>query len=298
MNRPSLQRWLRVAGGALAVAGVLFVVLRLRVYWGQIDLARLGAGAWVALFGLSLLYGLVNVLLGSAWGSLLEHSGAPVPRRWAIKTYGLSQIGKYIPGNIFQFAARQARGMAAGIPGWPLARSAAWELGLLAVCGALFGFLVLPLVLPWLPVPVSAVLFLLALAAVGAALQRYASIASAHALAQQAVFLFLSGLIFVALLALTSGAGAAFGLWLPVVGAYVVAWLAGLVTPGAPAGIGVRELVMLLLLDGSFNEPDLLLAVVLARLVTVLGDLLFFLGAQATPEHWTGAAASAANGDP
>ena len=31
-------------------------------------------------------------------------------------------------------------------------------------------------------------------------------------------------------------------------GAYVIAWLAGLVTPGAPAGVGVRELVMYALL--------------------------------------------------
>ena len=177
VSRPTLQRWLRLAGGALAVAG-----RRLR----RPAPARLlgadrprpagraarGRRSW----GLSLLYGLVDVLLGVRLarppGAVRGH---PVARRWAIKTYGLSQIGKYIPGNVFQFAARQARGMAAGVPGWALARSAAWELGLLAVCGALFGFLVLPLVAPWLPGRSSAVLFLLALAAVGAVLRRYAA---------------------------------------------------------------------------------------------------------------------------
>ncbi len=285
MSHPTLQRWLRRAGGALAVLGIVFVVLRLRTYWGQIDLSRLDALAWAAVGGLSLLYGLSGVLLGVAWRDLLEQSGATAARRWAIKTYGLSQIGKYIPGNVFQFAARQARGMAAGVPGWALARSVAWELGLLAACGALFAFLVLPLVASWLPVVASVALFLGALAAAAALLRRFVGVATAEAFAWQAGFLLVSGLIFLALLAMVSGSGGdLWGLWLPVVGAYVVAWLAGLLTPGAPAGLGVRELVVLLLLGGSFAQPDLLLAVMLGRLVTVLGDVLFFAGAQVAPE--------------
>jgi uncharacterized membrane protein YeaQ/YmgE (transglycosylase-associated protein family) len=42
-----------------------------------------------------------------------------------------------------------------------------------------------------------------------------------------------------------------------ICGAYVVAWLAGLLTPGAPA--------------------DLLTAIVLGRIVTVFGDVVFYL---------------------
>ena len=41
--------------------------------------------------------------------------------------------------------------------------------------------------------------------------------------------------------------------------------------------MGVREFVLLFLLKGMISESDLLLAVVLGRFVTVLGDLLFFL---------------------
>ena len=60
-----------------------------------------------------------------------------------------------------------------------------------------------------------------------------------------------------------------------MIGAYVLAWLAGLVTPGAPAGVGVRELVLLALLKGSVGQTELLLAVLLGRLVTVGGDVAF-----------------------
>jgi uncharacterized membrane protein YbhN (UPF0104 family) len=59
--------------------------------------------------------------------------------------------------------------------------------------------------------------------------------------------------------------------------AYVVAWLIGLVTPGAPAGVGVRELILVFLLQGLVGESELLLTVVLGRVVTVTGDFLFFL---------------------
>lgn len=63
---------------------------------------------------------------------------------------------------------------------------------------------------------------------------------------------------------------------LTICGAFIVAWLVGLVTPGAPAGIGVRELVLLGLLKGFASESDLLLAILLSRLITVGGDVLFF----------------------
>jgi uncharacterized membrane protein YbhN (UPF0104 family) len=66
-------------------------------------------------------------------------------------------------------------------------------------------------------------------------------------------------------------------------GAFVIAWLAGLVTPVAPAGIGVREFVLLFLLKGLVLESDLLVTVLLSRVVTVAGDVLFFLAALCLP---------------
>jgi uncharacterized membrane protein YbhN (UPF0104 family) len=56
----------------------------------------------------------------------------------------------------------------------------------------------------------------------------------------------------------------------------VLAWLLGLITPGAPAGVGVRELVLLGLLSSFVPQSTILLATVVGRLVTIGGDLLFF----------------------
>ncbi len=270
------KRLLHWAGGMLALAGILFVVLRLRSHAAEIDFARFTAHDWSALAGLATVYAAANVLLALAWRDLLAFCGEATGPRWAIRTYGISQLGKYVPGNIFHMAGRQALGMSAGLAAWPLARSALWELGLISVAGGLFALLVGSFVFPAIPVGLAVVLFVLAsVFALWAAL-RLVEWRVARALGQQMLFLVVSGSVFIGSLALVMPAPPQFGLWPAVCGAYVVAWLAGLVTPGAPAGMGVREVVLLFLLSDITRAPDLILAVLLGRIVSVLGDALFF----------------------
>jgi uncharacterized membrane protein YbhN (UPF0104 family) len=196
-----------------------------------------------------------------------------------LRTYATSQLAKYVPGNIFQFAGRQAIGVAAGIGNGPLAKSTALELAFLIGGGVLFSPLVLPLFVGHAAEGAEAfaaaafvALTLLAiwLAArlggpeLGAAARRYLA------------FLAVSGIVFAATYGIAGGELSG-SLLLPITGAYVLAWLAGLVTPGAPAGIGVREAVLLFLLSGIGSPPVILLAVVVGRAMTVLGDFVFYL---------------------
>jgi glycosyltransferase 2 family protein len=103
----------------------------------------------------------------------------------------------------------------------------------------------------------------------------------ALAMAWHGVFLFASGLIFLAtyLLVAPPGGTAPMALLPLMVAAFVIAWLAGLLTPGAPAGVGVREMVMILLMAPLVPEAALVFAVVLSRIITVCGDTLFYLAA-------------------
>lgn len=260
----------------LAIAGIAFVVLRLRDQTTEIDFNRLDWTIWSAVVGLALIYGLANLLLALAWWNLLDQFGARASLRWAVKTYGFSQIAKYVPGNLFNLVGRQALGLAAGLPGWPLAKTSVWELGLIAFAGALFGGLALPLLVVGLPAAMGLALFLVALSGAAALLWRFCGPPVARALGWYTFFLAISGWLFFALIELlNAGARQPETMLLPVIGAYVLAWLAGLITPGAPAGMGVRELMLLMLLNGVVGEADLLLAALLGRLVTVLGDAGF-----------------------
>ena len=279
---------MHIIGGVLCLFGVGFVVIRLNTFAKQIDFARFDAIAWSLIGLLILVYGAANVLLAQAWWHLLAFFNVKVKRGWAVKVYGLSQLAKYVPGNILHLAGRQALGMAAGLPVRALVKSALWELGLIAVAGAHFGFLTLPLLWPDMHVFVSAGVFGTMLVLCFIALGRLLSPSVGAAFIWQIVFLALSGAVFMSILALVAPSFVTFSTFFALCGAYVIAWLAGLVTPGAPAGVGVRELVLLFLIGGQVEETNLLLAIVLGRLVTVGGDFFYFLAALFIKSRETG----------
>jgi len=257
------KRALAMAGAVLAVAGILFVARRLFHTAGLTDLGRLGQRGWLALAGLALLYGAANTLLGAGWWLLLRRGGERPALSWAIRTYGTAQLAKYLPGNIFHLAGRQALGLAADLPGPLLASSMAWELALCTGAGICLGLLVLP-------VPFGMIAAAGAAIAAGVALRRWRF---DPAFACFLGFLALAGAVFALLVALLGpGEG-----WIAIAGAYGLAWLAGLVVPGAPAGLGVREAALMLLLAGHADPAQAAEAALLGRMVTLGGDLAFYL---------------------
>lgn len=271
-----LKRSTAWIGGGLAFFGVGFVALRLRDYHTEIGSIQFGCFEWSAAGGLALLYGLSNLMLAMAWLRILEQLGCVVSYRWSIRVYGISQIARYVPGNIFHLAGRQILGLSSGVPSWTLAKSITWELGLILVAGGLIGLLALPLLLPKISVMASSGIFILIFCLVLAFLGYTCGWSIVSAFCWYTWFLVLSGATFgilVNLLGESLGDGPVLA---SLIGAYVVAWLIGLITPGAPAGVGVRELVLLALLKGTVEESDLLLAVMLGRAVTVFGDIIFF----------------------
>lgn len=284
MKSAHLKRILHWTGSILSIVGVIFVAIKLSEYSGRIPSSLFTFGNLLSLFGLAVVYATANLLLALAWKTLLQHLGIVVNFVWAIRTYGISQLAKYVPGNIFHLAGRQAIGQAAGLPAWPLAKSTVWELGLLSVTGAMFCVLALPYFIPKFSILPAAVSFICLLGIVLVTLRKYVGSSIARAVELYAVFLTISGLIFTVLLMLLITKCSIPPLQtILICGTFVVAWLAGMITPGAPAGIGVRELALVLLLKGIVSETDLLLAVLLSRLVTVGGDFLFYLVALAVP---------------
>jgi hypothetical protein len=274
------RRWLHGLGSLLAVFGVGFVVLRFHEYWGQLDSSLWSLPRVFQLLGLSIVYGAGNLLLALAWRHLLLHLGAGAEPRATTRIYGVSQLARYLPGNIFHLAGRQALGMAAGMSAGILAKSTLWELGLIVFAGTLFSALVLPAFWPATNAVVALLLWSSAVITAGLVLSKYLGSQVRTAFLLQTLFLALSAGVFVLLLAFLGGIGAnPASLWPLAGGAYIVAWLIGLVTPGAPAGVGIREMVLLFLLGHAIPETVLLPAVVLSRLVTVAGDVVFFLGA-------------------
>jgi hypothetical protein len=168
--------------------------------------------------------------------------------------------------------------MAANVSGWSLAKSSVWELGLITLAGGLFSLLALPLLVPGLFEVISVGGFVGGVAITFSFLWRLMGASVASAFGLYMFFFAVSGGVFIGLMELVIESPINGNLhWFSLIGACVLAWLIGLVTPGAPAGVGVREMALLFMLKGVIGEEDLLLAVVLGRIVTIGGDLLSYL---------------------
>ena len=281
--KPAVRTWCRRIGTAVAVVGVAYVALRFLRYGHELAPTQVPGVVWLCAVGLAGGYAAANLLLALAWRTLLEMQGQHRTRVWSIRIQGLSQLAKYIPGNVMHFVSRQLLAAADGVPHAVVARSALYELAGLASAGVLLSLWALPLIdarlFPWVTPLTGTTAVLLVLAGVVLVAGR----PTARVLALYLLFLLVAAFAFTALLALLVPDGAPILPWQAVCGAYTAAWLAGFVVPGAPAGLGVREMVLALLLDGHVADRDLLPAVLLSRVITVLGDTLFF-GAAA----WTG----------
>ena len=65
-----------------------------------------------------------------------------------------------------------------------------------------------------------------------------------------------------------------------IMGMFVLSWMTGFLTPGAPGGLGVREAAMLLFLGPMMDDGIILSAIVIHRMIYVIGDVLAFGFAQ------------------
>ncbi|MBM5801719.1 MAG: UPF0104 family protein [Cyanobacteria bacterium K_DeepCast_35m_m2_023] len=255
---------------------------------------------WLCLgVGLSLLSLVVSAF---SWGVLLRWLGHG-PRWQALLSLVLRSNGqKYLPGGIWHLAMRvqqlrQGAVLAAPLAGGPALVAVLLEPLLAAVAalalvspGGLQGGLgllaVIPIVLLW-PRWLQPLLTWLE--------RRKAASLASEAPANAAVVL-PQGYPWVALLAaagfvLVRCAGfaccvMAFDLqpalgWSGWLAGFALAWTAGLVVPGAPGGLGVFEVVLLLRLGVVLSEPPLLALAISYRLVVSLADAIAALCAEA-----------------
>jgi hypothetical protein len=206
--------------------------------------------------------------------------------RWILRCYGLSQIAKYTPGNVFHLAGRQTLGMAANIPATTLIRSTVWELGLIAFTAVTWTPLTGSILLPAQPAGLFFGVYGILAFISGLAIRRVLGPHVLLAYVFYSLFLFLSGTIFFFVLReVATAAHLDSSFFLIVCSSYIIAWLTGLLTPGAPAGIGIREVVLLFFLKNYISEDELFFSVLVGRAVTTVGDIIAFTAASFIKEN-------------
>ncbi len=292
----------RLVSRSIAIAGALIVFLALAyvarniVKTGVFSLAVWQTSAlWSHVAGAALLFALGLVLVAEAWRRLVQsttHIAIPWPAGFSI--YATSQLYKYLPTSLLHFVGRHVllrrRGVSHASAFWGSAAEIVAILTASVLVALVFGAHLLTR-LDW-HAAISLVASGLAGLAIAALLfwkfttpeqreewrliflARGVASAFLQALALHITFRIVSGL----------------GLWwtaqaIPetstvpiaaIIAIWATAWTAGYVTPGALAGIGVREAVLIAGLHGAGVDVSQATSLALAyRLVTTLGDVLF-----------------------
>ncbi len=260
------ERRVRVLAQLLLVAGLVFVALKVRSIWhgGHVELANVD---WAALAGSFVLAAVGTAAGALIWLVILDGLGVKPRLRWA-GLFFQAQLGKYIPGSIWQYAGRAAVARTNGIPVGPVGVSLAVEFAAAAIAaGSMAGFL-----LGWWGALIIAAVAVLLAAGGRTRRSRLPAFATIRAtLLYVPVWLVLGTSFWLCARGLVEVPANDLALY---IGVFSVAWLTGLVAIYAPGGLGVREAVLVALLHGRIGAADALVVAAASRLMLVLADVL------------------------
>jgi hypothetical protein len=258
--------------------------------WHDI-LAMLRALSWWWLAASVALTAAAKLFLGENARIAATRCGIAIGYIDAFRLYNLSQLGKYLPGSIWQFVGRAAayrnRGAGFGPIRDALLCESLWIVVGAAAIGALLtgpGIVAIlrgglsTFVVWWLAGGISLLLLAVAVAALWKRdlLRRYARLAMPppRAIVVQAFIWALLGLAFWVLArACGLGVGAPFA-----IGLFAAGYAVGFMVPIAPAGLGIRDAVLTVGLMPYVPAGEALAVTVMARMVYLFVDLVLALG--------------------
>jgi len=303
MKESGLTLVKRMLGWLVVATAMAFFIQRVVVNAGHMPHVAWNATTVAVGIGSAVVAAFAIVLSGGIWQVLLRDQALYLPWQRVISLYLVAQFGKYLPGNVGQYVGRAVLGKAMGIP-VPVTMAtmvtevlwgAGTALGLAALSLYLFFDAGLPLLPPWANAAGLAIGFLGLLASpwLGITLAKrlfpglVVRLFGATGISPPGwMAALLVSLLYVAC-SLCMGLvlqwqshylfGAPSAPLLQVSGFFALAWLAGFALPGAPAGIGVRESMMVVLFTPVVGEGTAIALSVTCRLATTLADVLAFV---------------------
>jgi hypothetical protein len=213
-----------------------------------------------------------------------------LPFRCVFAIYAISQFGKYLPGNVGQYVGRHILLRKLGTRHSVLVLCSLAEAGFLLMAAIVWATPQLAVVLPRWTLHVSPWQVLVAeiLALFSGCLLLLWARRSYRWWEHQVPFrrpIFLAWVLPLHMAFFTTMIGIMLMLamaWGPVQiaelsSATATSWIAGYLVLGAPGGLGVREAIFLLVLQGHMPEDTVLALAAALRIVSFGGDFLFFL---------------------
>ena len=279
-----------VAGSLVFLLTLVFLFRTVQQNWSSLvgrDFGQLDV-RWIALSGLA--YALSVLTTMFVWPSILKALETPLPLSLGVAIGLTAQTGKYLPGNVAQHFGRAALAARHSISLVDSGISTIVELGS-AVLGGILFVLFCILIDPDLfgvltdtvePSTLQRSILLTLVAAITVLLAGHRITRSSYRSwlillrvwsppVVAMVFSFaLAGLSFFAMI--RGIAGPVDPGYITAAVIFAVAWLAGFLVPGAPAGLGVRETIIIAFLTGVIGPASAIYCALLHRVMSAVMD--------------------------
>lgn len=302
MLLPALARLKPYLRWAILGATLIFMAQSFWRHWDEVLSLPIDGVGWICLviaLGVTLL---AHLWSGWVWSWVLQAFNQPVRGSWSTVVYLQTNLAKYLPGNVWHFYRRVRSLQQIDTPLVPAIFGVLLEPLLMAAAALMLALLAADRVWPWQglllgagllaihPRCLNPLLLRLGQSRLAAMPQDYSE--STVALKSKDLEMhryrlrcyplkpLLGELGFVLL------RGVGFGLVLQalvplrvfqlpsLLGGFSVAWLLGLLVPGAPGGLGVFEATAVALLQGEFSPAVVLSGVALYRLISILAEAI------------------------
>ena len=304
INKLNLKKIVSYFGTLLMILSLIFIARRLMADEGfDRNLFDLLTSPWVVagLLGIATLEGSGILLAGLNFRALVRNvSGILVSRPLTLSVYTESNVYKYIPGGVMYVAGRNRLAVEVD----ELTHGKVVLSTILEGVGMVIGVVVVAVIfafdysvtyisqmdiLPTIILIVVAILIIVGIVLfflrhkirgkikdgiknLTANMETINFSVIAKRVGFSIMLMFLYSVTFLLTLMIL-GQEVDFQLGFAIIGLYLLAWLAGFITPGAPSGLGIREAVMMMFLGDFVSVTILTAAMIMHRVLTVLGDV-------------------------
>lgn len=289
--------WRRAVGWLLALAILFFLGRTLWASWDQVAQSGFTFQFNLPLFVISILLLVPGRTFGvEAWRRILRTLGNTISLRFAVYAWFVSNLARFIPGNVFQLAAMMMLTESAGVSKINIVLSQTVYAAIALSVAALYGVTLLPIPPEYIPLIVLAFAALIVLFAMPAVFQIMLNVSTwllrkvrrnREIVAPQVRITFWQGLV-TPVFSLTMWTMNGFAFWLFVrsiteispsaipafIGMNAAAYFIGYASFITPSGLGFREASLAFFLGAYFPASVAVSIAFLTRLWSIGGELL------------------------
>lgn len=292
---------IKIVGNILTLLALLFVLKKLLST--EMDFSVLRHSRNLIVLGIVFaLYSFCVYILAVPWKRLLDLFEVKYIQFYAFSNiYLKANIMKYIPGNVFQYIGRNELANRFGYKYSSINFASFLEIALIVFVSTAMSLcingqstyeLFVSYGIIWLALVATMIVIIVVLMLYhwSDKFKKYGRIIKQRVINTRAIKnivvcilfyganLLTQGMLFCAVLLIYEAPNSIYLCSADIIGAFITSWLVGYLTPGSPGGIGVREAVMVSMLNYSVITADsILMALVITRAITIFGDLFAFL---------------------